>query len=139
MRHWSFWEWVAYAALFVAAMIVASDTGLRIAPDLAAHMPDFVRGDIWAFTPLGLVILATIILLFREFVVRPNQAAVGQPRAISTSVRLQFYPNDINPICLNIQNIANWYALRNAFIIQEAPSKKFKQGRQIETRQWFLY
>jgi hypothetical protein len=67
MRHWTYWEWVAYVCLFVAAMIIAADTGFRISPDLATHLPAFVSGWIWGFAPLALVILATIFLLAHEF------------------------------------------------------------------------
>ncbi len=47
MRHWTFWEWVAYGALFIAAMVVAADTGVRISPELAVHLPPFIHGVIW--------------------------------------------------------------------------------------------
>jgi hypothetical protein len=61
------------------------------------------------------------------------------PKAIQTSLRLQFYPNSINPICLELHNISNWYALRQSFLINEAPSPQFPQGRQIEARTWTIY
>jgi hypothetical protein len=70
MRYWTFWEWVAYAALFVAAMIIAAETGVRIAPDLTAHAPDFMHSAIWGFAPIVLVVGATIILLLHEFAFR---------------------------------------------------------------------
>ena len=41
LRHWTFWEWVAYVALFVAALIVAADTGFKESPDVMARLPDF--------------------------------------------------------------------------------------------------
>jgi hypothetical protein len=67
MRHWTFWEWVAHAALFVAAIIVATDTGLRLSPDLAAHFPT-IHSPWWGFAPAALVVISTLILLLREFV-----------------------------------------------------------------------
>jgi hypothetical protein len=41
MRHWTFWEWIAYAALSVAALIIAADTGFKGAPDVMARLPEF--------------------------------------------------------------------------------------------------
>jgi hypothetical protein len=139
MRHWSFWEWVAYGALFVAAMIIAADTGVRIAPDLAEYSPAFVHGAIWGFAPFVLVIVATIILLLREFVFRPRRERTELPQAVPTSVRLKFHPNSITPTNLHIENIWYWYALCTTFNVIEAPNKQHKQGRTIETKQWTLF
>jgi hypothetical protein len=60
------------------------------------------------------------------------------PRAIPTSLRLQFHPNSVTPTCLDLHNISNWYALRQSFVVTEAPSPQFPQGRQIETRAWTI-
>jgi hypothetical protein len=68
MRQWTFWEWVAYCCLLLGAMIMAADTGVRLAPDLAPYVPHFVHGAVWGFAPLAFVVLATSILLVREFV-----------------------------------------------------------------------
>jgi hypothetical protein len=68
VRHWTFWEWVAYAAIFVAALIIAADTGFKTAPDLMTRLPEFFSSVWWGFAPVTLVIVATIILLLREFV-----------------------------------------------------------------------
>ena len=67
MSHWVFWEWVAYAALFIAAAIVAADTGIRLAPDLELHMPSFLHSGWWGIAPLALVLLATALLVGKEF------------------------------------------------------------------------
>ncbi len=139
MRRWVFWEWVAYAALFVAAMIVAADTGVRIAPDLATYAPAFVHGAIWGFAPLALVVGATIILLFREFFVRPNREKAGVPQAIPTSLRLQFFPNSIIPACLGIENIWSWYSLCHIFTAIEGSSPQYPEGREITKRQWSIF
>lgn len=73
MRHWTFWEWIAYVALFVAALIVAADTGFRESPDVMARLPEFFHSEWWGFAPAALVVVATIILLLREFVVSNNK------------------------------------------------------------------
>jgi hypothetical protein len=73
MRHWTFWEWVAYVALFVAALIVAADSGFREAPDVMARLPEFFHSEWWGFAPAVLVVGATIILLLREFIFPNNK------------------------------------------------------------------
>jgi hypothetical protein len=67
MRHWTFWEWVAYACILVGAVIIAADTGIRLSPDLSGYLPSFADGPVWGFAPATFVIIATCILLYREF------------------------------------------------------------------------
>jgi hypothetical protein len=136
MRRWSFWEWVAYCALFLSAIIAAADTGFRVAPDLAVHLPDFVGGAAWSFTPLGLSIIATIVLVIRAF-----SPAVGPPRphAIPTSLRLQFHPNTVTPTALYLENVFVWYALRTPFVPLDVSSTLDGQVRRIEARQWIIF
>ncbi|HZR61367.1 MAG TPA: hypothetical protein VFA80_10515 [Xanthobacteraceae bacterium] len=66
MSDWGFWEWVAYAVLFVAALILAMDQGLKMAPDLASAAKGLLGSPAWAFSPLILVLLATGILFSRQ-------------------------------------------------------------------------
>jgi hypothetical protein len=54
-------------------------------------------------------------------------------------LRLQFQPNSLNPVSLKVENISNWYALRNTLTIHEGPSPLHPNGRQIENRQWFIF
>jgi hypothetical protein len=68
MRHWAFWEWVAYGCLFVAALIVAAETGFKTEPEVMAHLPTFFQSPLWGFSPAALVVFATVILILREFV-----------------------------------------------------------------------
>jgi hypothetical protein len=66
MAKWTFWEWVAYAVLFVAAIIVAADQGVKLAPDLASSTAGILHSPWWAFSPVALILLATVILISRE-------------------------------------------------------------------------
>jgi hypothetical protein len=86
MRHWTFWEWVAYVALFVAALIIAADTGFRESPDVMARLPEFFHSEWWGFAPAVLVVVATIILLLREFVF-PNNKLRHQATSFPMAVR----------------------------------------------------
>src|SRR6476620_9086936 len=72
MRHWTFWEWLAYAGIFVAALIVTADTGFRLAPDVSVHLPAFFHSAWCGFAPVLLIVASTVILLLREFVFAPR-------------------------------------------------------------------
>jgi hypothetical protein len=66
MAKWTFWEWVAYAVLFFAAIVIAIDQGVKLAPDLASSAGSILASPWWAFSPLVLILLATAILVSRE-------------------------------------------------------------------------
>jgi hypothetical protein len=67
MSHWGYWDWIAYTALFIAAVILAADTGFKSAPRVMDRLPKLFRSGWWGFAPLVLVVVSTIILLGREY------------------------------------------------------------------------
>jgi hypothetical protein len=81
MASWKFWEWVAYACLFVAAVIVATDAGIKNAPTLSPHLPDWMGGEYWSFAPLLLLTLSGIIFLAKVIRVRLAGAGVQSTEA----------------------------------------------------------
>ena len=68
----TFWEWLAYAGIFVAALIITADTGFKLAPDVTVHLPAFFHSAWWGFASVVLVVASTVILLLREFVFAPR-------------------------------------------------------------------
>jgi hypothetical protein len=67
MSKWGFWDWVAYTVIFIAAAMLAADTGFKSSPTLMERIPTFFQSTWWGFTPLALVLAATVILLLRGF------------------------------------------------------------------------
>ena len=65
IKNWGLWEWIAAASVFLAALIVALDAGLKDAPALAAEMPALLRSSIWPYTPLALLLIAFGVAFFR--------------------------------------------------------------------------
>src|SRR6266853_3103003 len=65
MKNWKFWDWIGYGALAVAAFVMAFDAALRNAPALTKLLPGLAESNLWAFTPGMLVIVATVVLMFR--------------------------------------------------------------------------
>jgi hypothetical protein len=74
MRDWGFFEWLAYAVMFVAAIIMAVDQGLKLSPDLLTYFSWLVSSNYWAFSPLVLILLATGILVSR------GMGWIGEPK-----------------------------------------------------------
>jgi hypothetical protein len=87
MAHWSFWEWLGFAVLWVAAIILAIDQGLRMAPDTRQKLGlTFTDRPVWAFAPLVLLLIATAILVGNEIwgttqteISRNDQAGIAGP------------------------------------------------------------
>jgi hypothetical protein len=67
MRNWTFWDWVGFSCLWVAALSVAADSAIKNSTELSKVMPQFFVGPVWPFVPLAFVLLATVVLLARGF------------------------------------------------------------------------
>lgn len=119
MEKWTFWEWVAYAILFIGAVILAADTGLRQSPEIMKMIPTFISSVAWGFAPLVTVLLATGILLANGlgWIGRHPNATNGSvahtvpdQKFIKTALKLQFFGDYRTPIEVSSSNIASWYA-----------------------------
>jgi hypothetical protein len=79
MSHWNFWEWLAYAGLWVAGIIEAAEAALIKVREIRRRLPAFLRSRNWAFAPLGVLLLSTIILVANEFDLLDRKQAVHNP------------------------------------------------------------
>jgi len=64
MWDWTFWELVGYSTLWVSAIIIAIDGGLKMAPQVANQLPrslSFLNRPAWAFAPFAFLVIGTII------------------------------------------------------------------------------
>lgn len=76
MRDWGFWEWVAYATIWVGALIIAADAGLKLTKgSLRETAAPLLESPVWAFLPLICIILGTLILGSRELGLLGERAA----------------------------------------------------------------
>ena len=61
----TFWDWIAYGSLAIAAFAVAIEGGIRRSPDLVARIHQTKIGAVLSFGPALLVIVATVVVLFK--------------------------------------------------------------------------
>src|SRR5690348_6895551 len=73
MRDWTFWEWIAYASLWITALIEAAGVALLRARELRKRLPLWLRSHQWSFVPLVLPSIATVVLVIE--VIWPNTPA----------------------------------------------------------------
>ena len=65
MQHWTFWDRLTYVCIWVAAVIIAADTAIRLSPGLVQHL-EFLHGPVWGFAPLTIMIVGALILSVRR-------------------------------------------------------------------------
>lgn len=66
MPHWGFWEWLAYTGIWISAIILAADVGLKMSADLRNKFDHIITNPLWGFTPLILLTLSGAILFGRQ-------------------------------------------------------------------------
>jgi hypothetical protein len=99
MSDWKFWDWLAYGVLFIAAAIIAADTGLKLSPELAHQLPLFLESAWWGFSPLGLFVIGTIVLILRAL------GLVGADKAKKLQSPWVKWPDPYSPIIISGKQI----------------------------------
>ena len=74
---WSFWDWVGYSALWVAALMLALDTAVRQYPALALMAPSWIGGAAWGFLPFILVTFAAVLAIVKHWPWRKDASPVS--------------------------------------------------------------
>src|SRR5260370_42315353 len=108
MRQWSFWDWIAYGLLAIAAFGVAL---WKEFPKMFEQWTGYT-GAIWSFIPAALVVIATVILIIRAIIgPRSKEQFVEK-----SELTLHIYGDDRWPTRISETNIWRYFYLRNIFI-----------------------
>ncbi|SRR6266852_1998926 len=100
MRKLGFWEILTLGCIAVAAVITAADEALQHAPAVRSKIPEFIKGGLWSFIPLFLVLTAGIILVLKMRVTP------------ITTLRLSYRQGVLYPDQLIRENISDFYSLK---------------------------
>jgi hypothetical protein len=134
MKEWSFWDCMAYAGLALAVVIEAAEAGLKNAPQVAAKIPDIFPSVIAPFIPLGLVVVATLILLLRY---GPHRRPPDNPHPrLETYIRLQFHHGAQEPDRIDSKNIFRCYS--TAALTGVQPNQQGSPMARVVARWLFL-
>jgi len=149
MRDWGLWEWAAYGSLALSIIGDAVEQLRKRWPDVSVKFPPFFDTAAWAFLPLTLLIVGSIIFVCRELgwvgsreylmdgKVIPQTASL---KFVKTSLRLQFFGDNRLPIAVNLQNVATWYAYYSSSIqvrFQDASGKEIEDPQVPPT--WAIF
>jgi len=74
-------DFLSYAVFFIAAVLLAVDTGIKQSSELSARAPAFMKGPLWGFAPLFLLVIAGLI-----WIVKAANYEFSGPQAPSASV-----------------------------------------------------
>src|ERR1051326_2241480 len=87
MVGWGFWEWLAYAGIAIAAIMLALDAGVKQSPDLNLRFAWLLANRVWAFTPFVLILVSAVAIAITRFTTHspttPYQAASRAPTKTS--------------------------------------------------------
>lgn len=86
MREWDFWGWMAYILLGLTVMMQGYATALSTTPELAAKLP--APHGYWAFTPLALFLIASLIMIIKALRRSPKIPALGAIQVLKPSLHL---------------------------------------------------
>jgi hypothetical protein len=75
-------DWVTGAGLVTVAIIEAVNETLKLEPQIAAKMPDFLTASAWHFIPIILLIVVFIIWIIKQISARQSVEDTDQTRAL---------------------------------------------------------
>jgi hypothetical protein len=113
MADWTFWEWIAYTTMLVAAIVLAADQGIKLAPEMTNYVPAFISSPLWAFAPLALLMIGTAILIGQGF------GWFGHRLANRAELRLRSHGDHRVPTVVSENNVWRWYVIRNTFTVMD--------------------
>jgi hypothetical protein len=123
MSHWSFWDWIAYGCLGIAAFGLAIGTIWKEYPHMfQSWWPTFLSSPKWSFLPAIFFVIATLIFIFRAVAPSATSKSAGPVQSVAAALiekselRMHSYGDDRDPTRLSDVNVWRWYYLRTAFI-----------------------
>ena len=123
MSSWSFWDWLTYTCIAIAALILALDQAIKGSPLLLGNLSGILAKPSWNYAPLGLIGLSGVLLLLKQLnMLGPKGANRNvQPGAqdleikyIKTRLRLQFFGDHRIPHEVSSDNVAVWFSYLSA-------------------------
>jgi hypothetical protein len=91
-NNWGFWEWLAYTGIWIPAIILAADLGLKMSPDLRKKFDHIITSPLWGFTPLILITISGAIFLGRETGLIGTKPISSAPPIVDSAPQIQLAP-----------------------------------------------
>ena len=79
MPGWGFWEWVGYATLGIAAVMLAFDTAMKNSSTIGSKTMRLRGSPVWGFAPLILLLIAGGIIVANQLGWTAHKVAPSAP------------------------------------------------------------
>jgi hypothetical protein len=66
MSHWTFWEWLGYVSIWIAAIISATEIGLKMATEFRSRTQHLIGNPYWAFAPIACLAISGMAFFIAE-------------------------------------------------------------------------
>ncbi|MCW5590686.1 MAG: hypothetical protein KIS74_01180 [Burkholderiales bacterium] len=149
MSSWSFWDWLTYTCIGIAALVLALDQAIKGSPQLLGAFSGLLVKPSWNYAPLALIALSGVLLVLKQLnVLDPKgtnhhvePAVSDEVGYIKTKVRLQFFGDQRIPHEVSSENVAVWFAYFSASLSitpMDANGKPIDGGMQIPPN-WVIF
>jgi hypothetical protein len=121
MSHWTFWDWIAYSCMFVAAVGLALSQLPKEAREVIESWSSVFSSPKWSFAPLVLVVIATVIFIVKTlFTPKPielhrtssEESVVITPENVESMVRRWITEFNVTNTPLHLTDPPNYFAIQ---------------------------
>lgn len=140
MAKWSFWDWLTYICIWIAAVVLAVDQAIKGSPTMAQGLSGIINSPAWRYAPLMFMVMSGILLLVKqlshlgsgstEAANSTSKQSNADLRYIKTNVRLQFFGDHRIPHEVSSDNVCAWCAYFSASIQIHGPEGEVMFGSQ---------
>jgi hypothetical protein len=150
MSSWSFWDWLTYTCIGVAALVLALDQAIKGSPQLLGNLSGLLAKPSWNYAPLALIGLSGVVFLLKQVGIVGARVANHNVQSgaenldikyIKTRLRLQFFGDHRIPHEVSSDNVAVWFAYFSASLSitpMDASGKPIDGGMQIPPN-WVVF
>lgn len=150
MSTWSFWDWLTYGCIAVAAIVLALDQAIKGSPRLLGDLSGLLATPSWNYAPLAFMGLSGVIMLLKQLNLLGSERSIRDTQQtasdrevtyIKTRLRLQFFGDHRIPHEVLSDNVAVWFAYFSASLSitpMDASGKPIEGGMQIPPN-WVVF
>lgn len=120
MPGWSFWEWLTYACIGIAALVIAFDQGVKLSK-ARERFATLIGSPIWAFAPIALFLSVQLLLPGYVFCLAQHRLSISHnPRLFqllvnSTSLQIKNCARQLIPSTNKSTNLRS-YIFNHGFL-----------------------
>jgi hypothetical protein len=109
MPDWGFFEWLTYASIGIAAVILVLDQSIKGSSEMMTTFSKLLSSKFWNFAPLALIAISVVLLVAHQV------GLIGVKSESKISVQFQKWPKDYKPIAIVGKSFTNEKVLMDGY------------------------